>query len=564
MESLLGILKFIGICLEVVLIFNLLIIVHELGHFLAAKWRGLVIEGFGVWFGKPLWQKKINGVTYSLGSIPFGGFVKLPQLMDMSTIEGESEFAGKELPKLKPIDKIIVAFAGPLFSMLLAFTFAVLVWGIGRPVGEAEATTVIGHVEPKSPAAEAGLKQGDKIVSVDGHKVTRFGGQSDDSVMWRIVRSEGETIALDYERDGKVTSLTIKPSKPQTAWYERRALPTIGVGPKSTPMIAAVEAGSAGAKAGLLPDDLIVGINGDKIFGDDDILEYAQKAGDANITLDVVRGAKGQTQTVHLPYQVPGVVAVAVFEESPAARGGLKAGDRIVRMDGKPFHSHLALIDYIRSNTGTAISMEVERPLPRANKKDPQQYEKKTVSVTPEVPLEGGEGKPSIGFAPAPDLGFVQDMFGPREIVSQGPIEQIRLGVNQITNTIGAVASKSSIGVQHMGGPVMMMRVYYNLFESPFGWRLALWFSVIINVNLALLNMLPIPPLDGSHITLGIIEMIRGKPVKGRLLEYIVTPFTLLVIGFMLFVTFFDVQDLFGKKKSPMRFKPQPAAQTAS
>ena len=100
-------LKIIGILLEVLLLFNLLIVVHELGHFLAAKWRGLVIEGFGIWFGKPIWQKKIGGVTYSLGSIPAGGFVKLPQLMD-SAIEGESEFAGKELPRLKPVDKIIV------------------------------------------------------------------------------------------------------------------------------------------------------------------------------------------------------------------------------------------------------------------------------------------------------------------------------------------------------------------------------------------------------------------------------------------------------------------------
>ena len=68
------------VILEVVVLFNLLIIVHELGHFLAARWRGLYIEKFGVWFGKPLWKKTINGVQYSLGSLPFGGFVALPQL----------------------------------------------------------------------------------------------------------------------------------------------------------------------------------------------------------------------------------------------------------------------------------------------------------------------------------------------------------------------------------------------------------------------------------------------------------------------------------------------------
>ena len=82
--------RFVLLLLEVIVLFNLLIAVHELGHFLAAKWRGLYIEQFGIWFGKPIWQKKINGVLYSIGSIPAGGFVKLPQLapMDMIFAEG--------------------------------------------------------------------------------------------------------------------------------------------------------------------------------------------------------------------------------------------------------------------------------------------------------------------------------------------------------------------------------------------------------------------------------------------------------------------------------------------
>ena len=74
------VLNFLVVLLEVILIFNLLIVVHELGHFLAARWRGLVVEQFAIWFGKPLWKRTYNGVVYSLGSIPFGGFVKLPQM----------------------------------------------------------------------------------------------------------------------------------------------------------------------------------------------------------------------------------------------------------------------------------------------------------------------------------------------------------------------------------------------------------------------------------------------------------------------------------------------------
>src|SRR3981081_3831519 len=112
------------VVLEVVLLFNLLIVVHELGHFLAARWRGLYIEGFGVWFGKPIWKKTINGVQYSLGSLPFGGFVKLPQLAPMDRIEGKAGLDRERLPKISALDKIIVAIAGPLFSVLLALFFA--------------------------------------------------------------------------------------------------------------------------------------------------------------------------------------------------------------------------------------------------------------------------------------------------------------------------------------------------------------------------------------------------------------------------------------------------------
>ena len=119
------------ILLEVLVLFNLLIVVHELGHFLAARWRGLYIEKFGVWFGKPLWKKTINGVQYSLGSLPFGGFVALPQLAPMDIIEGKADVDRAKLAPISALDKIIVAFAGPLFSFGLAVLFAIIIFAIG-------------------------------------------------------------------------------------------------------------------------------------------------------------------------------------------------------------------------------------------------------------------------------------------------------------------------------------------------------------------------------------------------------------------------------------------------
>ena len=116
--------RVIFILLEVLILFNLLIVVHELGHFLAARWRGLYIEKFGVWFGKPLWKKTVNGVQYSLGSLPFGGFVALPQLAPMDIIEGKADLDRAKLPKISALDKIIVAVAGPGSSGLLVIPLA--------------------------------------------------------------------------------------------------------------------------------------------------------------------------------------------------------------------------------------------------------------------------------------------------------------------------------------------------------------------------------------------------------------------------------------------------------
>jgi regulator of sigma E protease len=126
------------------MIFNVMIVVHEWGHFLAGRWRGLYIDRFQIWFGKPLWKKTYNGVQYGLGSIPAGGFVSLPQMAPMESIEGQVEGEDKEkkdLPPITPLDKIIVAFAGPLFSFLLAVVFACIVFLVKKPVSEAVGST---------------------------------------------------------------------------------------------------------------------------------------------------------------------------------------------------------------------------------------------------------------------------------------------------------------------------------------------------------------------------------------------------------------------------------------
>jgi len=124
------------------------------------------------------------------------------------------------------------------------------------------------------------------------------------------------------------------------------------------------------------------------------------------------------------------------------------------------------------------------------------------------------------------------------------------------------LSRNSDIKPQHLGGPVKIVEVYYRLFDSEQGWRLALWFSVLMNVNLALLNLLPIPVLDGGHITLAVIEAIRRRPLSARIVGFIQTSCAVLLIGFMLYIVFYDVQDLPWKrsKEKPVevKFAPKP------
>src|SRR6478609_7620341 len=188
MSSISTILQVILLILVVVTIFNIIIFVHELGHFLAAKWRGLQVDRFQIWFGQPIWKKEYKGVQYGLGWLPFGGFVALPQMAPMEAIEGANKET-KPLPPISALDKIIVAFAGPLFSMLLALLAAVVVWKTGKPA-DFIPTQTVGEVIPDSPAAKVGILAGDRIIRINGNPVNGFAG-SLDSITEGIILSKG-------------------------------------------------------------------------------------------------------------------------------------------------------------------------------------------------------------------------------------------------------------------------------------------------------------------------------------------------------------------------------------
>ena len=456
--------RVILVIVEVLVIFNLLIVVHEIGHFLAARWRGLYIEKFGIWFGKPLWKKKINGVEYSLGSLPFGGFVALPQLAPMDIIEGKADVDREQLPPVSALDKIIVAAAGPFFSLLLAFVFATMVWLVGYPVSESDMTTVVGYIMPDSPAEKVGLRPGDKILEVDGKRVTRFLGMND-SVSWAVVRSEGETVPVKFERDGKVQSVQVEPYKAPTRGWRRKSVRQLLIVPAETLIVAKVELNSPAAAAGLRKGDIIRAINGQKIY------------------------------------------------------------------------SPVALVEHTKAHPNEIMTLEGER--------DGRAFE---TTVRPVPMTVEGETRPRIGISWDTKLTNSHPT----------PLELVRNSVTSTLNTLGALISpKSDVKLQHLSGPIGISRIYFLFFQSEHGWQLVLWLSVVLNVNLAILNMLPIPVLDGGHILFGLIESVRRKPLNMRVLEVVQGVCTVLIIGAIVYISFFDFQDLPFVKRYLDKFAPQ-------
>ncbi len=446
----------------VVMIFNVIIFTHELGHFLAARWRGLQIDRFQVWFGKPIWKKTINGVQYGLGWLPFGGFVALPQMAPMEAIEGGNS-TEEPLPPIKPLDKIIVAFAGPLFSMLLALLAGVVVWGVGKPK-DFIPTTEIGFVAPDSPAEKAGLKPGDTILAINGTPVNGFAGPLD-SVMAQIILSRGNEIQFTIQRPGTPAPLQITSQFEieKSKWFQRSGLRDVGL------------------------------------------------------------------------YEARPAVIDSIVPKSPAAKAGLTQGDQILTVDGISLHSPVQFSQYLKDQKWKTVAITVKQPSGATRE----------LSLTPMRPLKPENLDPMAGFLWNREIGI------DKTIVYPNPLTQVKDSLAMMWTTITSVAARdSSIGIDHLSGPVGIAKHLYALMKIEYAWQRILAFMVLFNVNLAVLNMLPFPVLDGGHITLAVMEQIARRPVKARILEVVQTAFALLLMGLMIYVSTKDIGDDMGRGSS--------------
>jgi regulator of sigma E protease len=206
----------------------------------------------------------------------------------------------------------------------------------------------------------------------------------------------------------------------------------------------------------------------------------------------------------------------------------LKPGDEIVAVNGKKIYSFDALFQLEEEMTNGPII-----PVTITVHRGKDNFDLPLLAAKPVQPTNA-----------APSFGIEWQVDTNVTLAHPSPLEQIKSSAGQIFATISALfAHNGEIGVQQLGGPVMIVRVYYNLFQDDDGWRRVLWFSVILNVNLAMINMLPLPVLDGGHITLSLVEWIRRRPVSARFVNAIQTGFAMLLIGFMVYIMFFDTGD---------------------
>ena len=486
MTEVLSMLRFVGTLVLVLVIFNFVILVHEWGHFLAARWRGLKVEKFQIWMGKPIWKKTYNGVQYGLGSLPIGGFVALPQMAPMEAIEGSTVdgVPREKLPPIKPLDKIIVAFAGPLFSALLALGFACLVSFVGRPRHASETTTVIGYTYPETPAARSDLRPGDKILKIDGRPVTSFFGIIG-SVQWAVASSDQNPIIVEVERPGVAEVVRVPVDAPvgqgkqfdewnKQSWWTRLVgrppLRTIGVRPALDLAVAGVVPNGPAEKAGIKEKDVITTVNGEKIYNGDLIFMASKNSEGKPVELGVKRGAEMLT-----------------------------------------------------------ISLVPQKPVVSADRKDA-----KDLDVY----------MPGIDLGPANEEDFKLTHPNPFALVYD-------MAANSLSNLRAMLSPGSGISPAHMSGPVGIMNLYYNILQSPYPLQLVFYMSVLLNMGLAIFNMLPLPVLDGGHITMALYELIRGKAPSLRVLEPIQTACVLLLLSFVVFVSVKDIGGLFGKKEEP-------------
>lgn len=424
----------------VLALFGLTIFIHELGHFLVARWCGLAVDAFSIGFGPAIWKRTVNGVEYKIGILPFGGYVALPQ-MDPAGERPDSEAKKRELPAIAPWKKILVALAGVTGNMILALLVAHIVYWGGQSFAPPEGRVVLGYVDAKSDAYAAGMRIGDEIEAVGSKTVSNW-----EEFILAVAVDANPVIRVRHAR-GETTELTI----PRAEFMGAAYIP------------------------GLSP------------------LNHCY----------VLRARPG----------------------SSAEAAGLRNGDRLVRLDGEELFSREHLMDLVNERAGRSVPLVIERGGALVD-----------LTVTPQYNEEAGRALIGIEF---------------NTLDVKKPWAQIKAHAMLIVNLLKSLTTpreaKAAAGA--VGGPVAILTMFWLYVQSSF--IMALWFTCLLNVNLAVINLLPIPVLDGGHIMLSLWESITRRPASARVVGIIWNATALLLISLFVLLTWRDVNRFFIKRPAP-------------
>lgn len=318
-------------------------------------------------------------------------------------------------------------------------------------------------------------------------------------------------------------------------------------------VIGEVDANSPEGKLGIMEGDRVVAVNNHPVKSWQEVI-YETITAPTNVLAVVIERtnavAKTSTRTTYQlgakansmglkwlnldPRMHP--VVGGVEKGMPAAAAGFQSGDKVLSVNGIPVPSRESMIELISKSQGKACEVVLDRRGVRV-----------TATVTPRYDPENKRARIGVIFSE-----------GVYEVKRPGPPPwiQIQVVVDQTVGTIRALINTRQTGVKasDLSGPVGILSILAAQVNADY--RLALSFLVLLNVNLAIINLLPIPVLDGGHILMAIIEKIRRRPLGREFVEYTTTGFAVLLISFMLYVTFFDIKR-FPLFKAMFKTKPQ-------
>jgi len=526
-----------------VLVLIPLVVVHELGHFLFAKLFKVRADAFSVGFGPVIFKKKWGETEFRVSAIPLGGYVKL--LGEDPTQELSAEEKKRALHSQAPWKRFFIFAGGPLFN----FIWAVIVYMTMMAIGEPQISTVVGRVLKESPAAKAGLLARDRIDSIDGKKVVKF-----EDFLNLLSEKPATRVTLGIERDGKPLTLQVAAGEEDgfSIYGEAKKIGVIdGIIPSGrSTRLGVSDESSAAARAGIRSGDEIVSLDGARVetFEQFEALYSAGKRELLNLrvkTADAERDVVLKGRWTGDPGADYGLYSSELFvdqtiKESPAEAAGIKAGDQIIAVNSTPISSFFELRKKIQKSGEDRGRVTVT--VVRAGK----------VTTFEIIPKESPERDPllkkikqyTIGVVPVQTMiepvMVVERTWNPFMLLYKGTERMFEMTARNLVSIGKMVAGQ--VSVKSLGGPILIGKLAGDSISR--GLMEFLRMMAVLSIGLGVLNILPIPVLDGGHIVLLGVETVRGKSLSLKQIEIVQSVGLAVILFIMVIVMKNDISRL--------------------